>query len=60
MQKTKSRNFLLITLVLFLCLFGLVMIFSASSYSSEVLFGDAFHFVKKQGNAPDSSAYGSA
>ena len=48
MQKAKSRNILLISLVLFLCLFGLVMIYSASSYSSEVQFGDAFHFVKKQ------------
>ena len=48
MQKTKARNILLIALVLFLCLFGLVMIYSASSYSSEVLFEDKFHFVKKQ------------
>ena len=48
MQKTKSRNLLLVLLVLFLCLFGLVMIYSASSYSSEVLFDDKFHFVKKQ------------
>lgn len=48
MQKTKSRNILLISLVVALCLFGIVMIYSASSYSSEVLFGDRFHFVKKQ------------
>lgn len=48
MQKAKSRNILITCLVLFLCLFGLVMIYSASSYSSEVLYGDKFHFVKKQ------------
>ena len=48
MQKVKLRNIVLISLVLFLCLFGLVMIYSASSYSSEQQFGDAFHFVKKQ------------
>lgn len=48
MQKVKSRNILLVSLVLFLCVFGLVMIYSASSYSSEQQFGDAFHFVKKQ------------
>ena len=48
MQKIKSRNFLLVILVLLLCLFGMVMIYSASSYSSEVLHDDAFHFVKKQ------------
>lgn len=48
MQKTKKRNILLICIVLFLCVFGMVMIYSASSYSSEFLFGDSFHFVKKQ------------
>ncbi len=48
MQKVKLRNIILISLVLILCLFGLVMIYSASSYSSEQLYGDEFHFVKKQ------------
>jgi len=48
MQRVRQRNIILISLVCFLCLFGLVMIYSASSYSSEVLFDDAFHFVKKQ------------
>ena len=48
MQKVKLRNIVLISLVLFLCLFGLVIIYSASSYSSELQFGDSFHFVKKQ------------
>ena len=48
MPKAKKRNLLLVILVLFLCVFGMVMIYSASSYSSEVLHGDGFHFVKKQ------------
>lgn len=48
MHKTKQRQIFLIVLVLFLCLFGMVMIYSASSYSSEKLYGDSFHFVKKQ------------
>jgi len=48
MYKTKQRQIFLIVLVLFLCLFGMVMIYSASSYSSEKLYGDSFHFVKKQ------------
>ena len=48
MQKTKRLNIILISLVLFLCLFGMVMIYSASNYSSSVLYGDAYHFVKKQ------------
>ena len=48
MQRAKSRNLVLILLAVFLCLFGMVMIYSASSYSSEVLHGDSFHFVKKK------------
>lgn len=48
MQKTKKINTIVVLLVLFLCIFGMVMIYSASSYSSNVLYGDSFHFVKKQ------------
>lgn len=48
MQKVKKLNFLLVFLVIILCLFGMLMIYSASSYSSDVLYGDSFHFVKKQ------------
>lgn len=48
MQNTKKINLLLISLVLFLCFFGMVMIYSASSYSSNILHGDSFYFVKKQ------------
>ena len=48
MQKIKGENLLLCCLVLFLCLFGMVMIYSASSYSSNILHGDSWHFVKKQ------------
>lgn len=48
MSKAKRRNMVLVSLVAFLCLFGIVMIYSASAYSSDVLYGDKFHFVKKQ------------
>lgn len=48
MRKINKLSLTLITLVVMLCLFGMLMIYSASSYSSAVLFGDAFHFVKKQ------------
>jgi len=48
MQKIKLRNLTLFILIIALCLFGMVMIYSASSYSSDILHGDSFHFVKKQ------------
>lgn len=48
MQKINKLSLTLIILIIFLCLFGMLMIYSASSYSSAVLFNDSFHFVKKQ------------
>ena len=48
MQKTKKIRLTLFILIVLLCIFGMVMIYSASSYSSEILYGDSFHFVKKQ------------
>ena len=48
MSKSRSRIILLLSLVLFLCIFGMVMIYSASYYTSGELFNDSFHFVKKQ------------
>lgn len=48
MQKINKLSLTLIILIAFLCLFGMLMIYSASSYSSAVLFNDSFHFVKKQ------------
>lgn len=48
MLKSRWRNIALVSLVLFLCLFGMVMIYSASSYTSGELYNDSFHFVKKQ------------
>ena len=34
--------------VAFLSLFGIVMVYSASSYSASLTYSDAFYFVKKQ------------
>lgn len=48
MPKAKKRNIVLVLLVVLLCALGMVMIYSASSYSSEKLYSDSFHFVKKQ------------
>lgn len=48
MSKARIRNIVLVSLVVFLCIFGMLMIYSASSYSSQMQFGDSLHFVKKQ------------
>ena len=47
----RKRNLFLIILTITLSLFGLLMIYSASSYSAEQSIGDRFYYVKKQGIA---------
>ncbi len=46
--KFKIHNKLLVACAVALSLFGLLMQYSASSYSAESQFGDAFYYVKKQ------------
>ncbi len=48
MKKLKINNLILLVLVIGLSLFGLLAIYSASSYSALQNYGDAFFFVKKQ------------
>lgn len=48
MKRFRLNNSMLLILVLALSLFGLLAIYSASSYMAEVNYGDAFFFVKKQ------------
>jgi len=50
-RANRARYYVIIGLTLFLSLFGLVMIYSASSYAAERSFGDPFYYVKKQGIA---------
>ncbi|MGN0334071.1 MAG: FtsW/RodA/SpoVE family cell cycle protein [Lachnospiraceae bacterium] len=45
---TKSVDFPLLIIVLALVLFGLVMLYSTSSYNGLVRFGDSFYYLKKQ------------
>lgn len=47
-MKYKARRIILIVLIFSLCLFGLLMIYSASFYNAGVRYGDTMHFVKKQ------------
>lgn len=44
-----NYDFSLVTLVLFLSAFGLLMIFSASSYRAQYYYGDAYLYLKRQG-----------
>ena len=47
-QKSHRFNFVLFGLMLALVLIGCIFVFSASSYSAEVSYGDKFFFLKKQ------------
>ena len=44
----KIKNKKIFIYMVALCLFGLVMIYSASYYSAGIKYGDSFYFVKKQ------------
>ena len=44
----KRGDVVLLVLVALYALFGVVMVYSASSYNAEVLYGDEFYFFKKQ------------
>ena len=47
-KQKKERDYLLILAVIFLSLFGLLMIFEASTVSAYQEFGDKYYFVKEQ------------
>lgn len=47
-KKTGGGDVFLIVAVLFLACVGMVFIYSASNYSAQNTYGDAFYFVKKQ------------
>lgn len=46
--KTKQLNYLLIFVTLILVVFGIIMIYSASCYSAEILYGNDKFFMTKQ------------
>ncbi|MDR1765571.1 MAG: putative lipid II flippase FtsW [Lachnospiraceae bacterium] len=47
-QTKRFYDYTLLFVVVFLTVFGLVMIYSASSYRAQILYGDPIYFMKKQ------------
>ncbi len=47
-EKRQRGDVALLVLVGLYALFGVIMVYSASSYNAEVLYGDEFYFFKKQ------------
>ncbi len=55
-KKRKQRqmryfDYSLLAVILFLCCFGLVMVYSSSSYAAQLKSGDSLFYLKKQGGA---------
>lgn len=48
LAKQKGTDYILMTIVFILAIFGIVMIYSASTYSALKDYGDSFLYVKKQ------------
>ena len=46
--KSKYFDYNLLAIVVFLACFGLVMLYSTSSYSAQLKFGDSMYFFKRQ------------
>ena len=47
-KKTQYFDYTLLAIVIFLMCFGLVMLYSTSSYSAQVKFGDSMYYFKRQ------------
>lgn len=48
LKQEKRQDFLWLLAVFFLCAFGLLMVYDASSVSAETTFGDKYYFLKEQ------------
>ncbi len=42
-------DYSLLAVIIFLCVFGLIIVYSSSSYSAEVKIGDSLYYFKRQG-----------
>ncbi len=50
-RQIKYFDYSLLVVILFLCCFGLVMVYSSSSYAAQLKNGDSLFYLKKQGVA---------
>ncbi|MCI8505064.1 MAG: cell division protein FtsW [Lachnospiraceae bacterium] len=50
-QEMKYFDYSLLVVILFLCCFGLIMVYSCSSYAAQLKSGDSLFYLKKQGMA---------
>lgn len=48
-KKRRYFDYSLLTIVIFLVCFGLVMLYSTSSYSAQIDFGNSMHYIVRQG-----------
>lgn len=48
MTKTRYFDYSMLAVLIFLICFGLVMLYSTSSYSALVTYGDSMHYFKRQ------------
>ena len=47
-KKTQYFDYTLLAIVIFLVCFGLVVLYSTSSYSAQLKFGDSMYYFKRQ------------
>ena len=51
-RRKKAKRFYdysLLAVIVFLCVFGLIIVYSSSSYSAEIKIGDSLYYFKRQG-----------
>ena len=50
-RQMKYFDYSLLAVIVFLCCFGLIMVYSSSSYAAQLKSGDSLLYLKKQGGA---------
>ena len=50
-KRERYYDYSLLAVIIFLCCFGLIMVYSSSSYAAQLKTGDSLFYLKKQGFA---------